>query len=1036
MAPTPRTRATQARVAIDPDLRASIVHLPASLCATLLARDVVPQTLLVELGTDTQTYYCGWTGLSASASVLSDPNAGERLVVSPALASLFTPALNDHTNVSLRLFRSPPVPVAQEVHVTPLSPDDWEILSVHAEEVENNMLAQVRAAKQGQVLAVAVGRSAATVVKFLVDRTVPPTRPLDDDEAAEDGASIAVRLSTDTEVIIAPRERTQPTTEPAKTLDTTAPSSASQGPLTAHLAQTALQDVLWRVLPTSFTIPHEEEHVWSIVVPAAMAPPSVDRPAYELVALAFKHGKLCATRVACPTMAQAEGHESAPATGTATFVPGAPPDLSETDDGASYCAWPSRHIWMGAALREKLGVQDGDVVALSPPPPGAVREASDVDETGVRLQAHAPQIRAGLDKVLDPCWQAVHHVHHVRQLSLAEQGRMDVGADARLATIQRPFAGTSALLLTGPTGAGKTSLAQAVGWKAASDPSTLYRTMLINCATYMEERLPLVRARFKEWLDDAAWHAPTLLILDNLDMLIPAEGENVDAWRSTHLARALVQRIEETVRDYDVFVMATAQAPTNVHAHIQNARIWTDSVHIKPPGKDERSAILQQLVSEVAHKAQQARPELDYVALVNHTDGYHVADLQTLTDRAVHEATIRCLLQVQPVSLSMADFERAREGYTPLSLRDVKLEASTTHWADIGGLHETRQTLRETLEWPTKYAAIFAKCPLRLRSGLLLYGYPGCGKTLLASAVAKECGLNFISVKGPEILNKYIGASEKSVRDLFERAQAAKPCVLFFDEFDSIAPKRGHDSTGVTDRVVNQMLTQMDGAEGLDGVYVLAATSRPDLIDAALLRPGRLDKSLLCDMPSQADRLDILKAIARKVHVASDVDLAHWAQRTDGYSGADLQALVYNAHLEAINERIRDEEQPHAITRPDDTPNVSYVALAPTNEAQAPTTQSHAQKAALADRLQRMLRPASHATAPQVVDQATNDVTTEAMLVRTRHLHTSFQSTRPSVPQDEIARLRRIYREFAGDRDGHFPDGTPQSGVGARTSLM
>lgn len=197
------------------------------------------------------------------------------------------------------------------------------------------------------------------------------------------------------------------------------------------------------------------------------------------------------------------------------------------------------------------------------------------------------------------------------------------------------------------------------------------------------------------------------------------------------------------------------------------------------------------------------------------------------------------------------------------------------------GLHEARRILRETLEWPTKYAQIFANCPLRLRSGILLYGYPGCGKTLLASAVAKECGLNFISVKGPEILNKYIGASEKSVRDLFERASAAKPCVLFFDEFDSIAPKRyvvlyldiilfsrvssrdqadrcrGHDSTGVTDRVVNQMLTEMDGAQGLDGVYVLAATSRPDLIDPALLRPGRLDKAVFCDMPDLTDRLEV-----------------------------------------------------------------------------------------------------------------------------------------------------------------------------------
>ena len=290
---------------------------------------------------------------------------------------------------------------------------------------------------------------------------------------------------------------------------------------------------------------------------------------------------------------------------------------------------------------------------------------------------------------------------------------------------------------------------------------------------------------------------------------------------------------------------------------------------------------------------------------------------------------------------------------------------------------------------------------LTLHDRLLLYGYPGCGKTLLASAAAKECGLNFISIKGPELLNKYIGASEKSVRDIFERASAAKPCVLFFDEFDSIAPKRsettlvslpmvgsdvyflssGHDSTGVTDRVVNQLLTLMDGAEGLDGVYVLAATrsgrlnihsssgthsyatsffsSRPDLIDSALLRPGRLDKSLLCNMPTKEERkevrttnsrnllslsqrsflspplshphpffMQILQVHARKVPISPDVDFAYLADATEGFSGADLQALLYNAHLEVVHASVGEGPATSAASsnnisktdRVDDTP--------------------------------------------------------------------------------------------------------------------
>ncbi|KAI9850278.1 MAG: Peroxisome biosynthesis protein pex1, partial [Pleopsidium flavum] len=312
--------------------------------------------------------------------------------------------------------------------------------------------------------------------------------------------------------------------------------------------------------------------------------------------------------------------------------------------------------------------------------------------------------------------------------------------------------------------------------------------------------------------------------------------------------------------------------------------------------------------------------DLDFLDLAGQTDGYMPGDLVLLVSRARGEAFIRSVqitpdaTESSPLYLSKADVTAALKGFTPASLRNVTLQHSATTFDSIGGLHETRKVLLETLQYPTTYAPIFAQCPLRLRSGLLLYGYPGCGKTLLASAVAGECGLNFISVKGPEILNKYIGASEKSVRDLFERAEAARPCVLFFDEFDSIAPKRGHDSTGVTDRVVNQLLTQMDGAEGLSGVYVLAATSRPDLIDPALLRPGRLDKSLLCNMPNFDDRVDILQALSTKLKISPEVledrsghkGLGEVARRTEGYSGADLQALIYNAQLEAIHDVLGD----------------------------------------------------------------------------------------------------------------------------------
>lgn len=1067
MAPA-RVRATSARVGVDPALRTSLVHLPASLCNTLVSRNVVAQTLIVEIGTEKQSYYCGWTGLSAAHAMLDDPKGqpAERLVVGPSLASLFAPVLRDGMDVSLRLFRSPPVPIAEQVHVVPLHADDWEILSIHAEDVETNMLAQVRAAKQNQVLAVQVGRSASTVVRFIVEKTVPPTLA----EGEEGEGAIAVRLSTDSEVIVAPKQRA-PQQEKAEALVPTADTPS--GPLNAASAAGALAHAMWRVLPSAY-VQEDEGNSWTALVPASHAPPDVDHPTYELLSLAFSHGKACVTRIGCPTQSKGDEHPTN-ATASAAFAPGDALPSAPVQ-------WPPMHVWLGKELREKLNVSDLDLVQFSAPPPGAVRGAERSTSFPTPLQRYTPAALPGMDKVMAQCLGAVEGVHLQRVLQAADQGRLDVHEQAKAHAV--PYTSTSGLLLCGGPGSGKTAVAKAVGARLAADPAELYRTMYIDCATFVEERMPLVRSHFKKWLDDAAWHAPTLLILDNLDLLMPAEAENVDGTRSTQLAHALIAKIQETVQDFDVFVLATAQSLTNVHAALQGGRLWTETVSIKPPAKDARRAILERLVGELATKAAKqkeeessgatpAEPEaheaqlpehaaetqpggeaeahmpppsdavppqntsaapdtsdLDWVALVNNTDGYHVADLKMLTQRAVHQSTMRHLLASDAFTLNMADFAAAQEDFTPLSLRDVKLEKSSTNWSDIGGLTATRQTLRETLEWPTKYAAIFANCPLRLRSGLLLYGYPGCGKTLLASAVAKECGLHFISVKGPEILNKYIGASEKSVRDLFDRAQAAKPCVLFFDEFDSIAPKRGHDSTGVTDRVVNQMLTQMDGAEGLDGVYVLAATSRPDLIDSALLRPGRLDKSLLCDMPNYDDRIDILKAISQKVHLDPEVDLHYWAKRTEGFSGADLQALLYNAHLETINEAIQHDDVPRASgqTQP---AAVAYTAVPPTDAPPA-KAQSGAERAAFSERLARILGEKSSAA----VANAAPAEAPAARLVTAKQIESALRTTRPSVPKEEVARLSRIYRTFAGDRDGAFPDGAPSDAIGARTSLM
>ncbi|KAF1987799.1 AAA-domain-containing protein [Aulographum hederae CBS 113979] len=550
-----------------------------------------------------------------------------------------------------------------------------------------------------------------------------------------------------------------------------------------------------------------------------------------------------------------------------------------------------------------------------------------------------------------------------------------VGIDPLIDDLMDHLSHSSSVLLTGGLGAGKTSLSQLLAHNLRNQ--YLSNIIYFPCRTLVtdETRVSTIKETINRLFGSASWGArlggKSIVILDDLDKLCPVEtelqvgGEN---GRSRQISESLCSIVRQyCTTDSQVALLATAQSKEALNNVIIGGHVVREIISLKAPDKEGRRRVLEMLVHQnskplnaepltngAKHESTKSTddhswhdasspgnsrpstshhkrdvssaskddrfmvdPSIDFLDIAGQTDGYMPGDLVLLVSRARSESLMRTVNSTDDtLMLTKADFTSALKGFTPASLRNVTLQTSTVKWSSIGGLHSTRKILLETLQYPTTYAPLFAKCPLRLRSGLLLYGYPGCGKTLLASAVASECGLNFISVKGPEILNKYIGASEKSVRDLFERAEAARPCVLFFDEFDSIAPKRGHDSTGVTDRVVNQLLTQMDGAEGVSkGVYILAATSRPDLVDPALLRPGRLDKSLECGMPDLSERIDILRALGEKVRFSKTVrgmdegvpeTLWDIARRTEGYSGADLQAVVYNAQLEAIHDVLGD----------------------------------------------------------------------------------------------------------------------------------
>uniref|UniRef100_A0A670ZM37 Peroxisomal biosis factor 1 n=1 Tax=Pseudonaja textilis TaxID=8673 RepID=A0A670ZM37_PSETE len=471
-------------------------------------------------------------------------------------------------------------------------------------------------------------------------------------------------------------------------------------------------------------------------------------------------------------------------------------------------------------------------------------------------------------------------------------------------------------------GSGKSTLAKAICKEAFDKFDT--HLEVIDCKALRGKRLESVQKKLEEAFLEAAWRQPSIVLLDDLDHIMgvplaPEHENSPKAVQSTCLARVLKEMIKEVTSMHSLVAhIATSLSEQSLHSSIistQGIHLFQCFQHIQVPTQGQRYEILESIIKNKFDFSLGRFCDLDLHQIAKETEGFVARDFTVLIDRAIHSCILRRgTCKKEDLVLSNLDFQKAIQGFTPISLRNINLhKPQNLGWDKIGGLKEMQQILRDTIQLPAKYPELFANLPIRQRTGILLYGAPGTGKTLLAGVVAQESGMNFISIKGPELLSKYIGASEQAVRDVFNRlAQAAKPCILFFDEFDSLVPRRGHDNTGVTDRVVNQLLTQLDGVEGLKGVYILAATSRPDLIDPALLRPGRLDKCLYCPPPDQVSRYEILKALSHSLPLEHDVDFQYLAAKTEHFTGADLKALLYNAQLEAVHANL-NSTLPHEV---------------------------------------------------------------------------------------------------------------------------
>ena len=462
------------------------------------------------------------------------------------------------------------------------------------------------------------------------------------------------------------------------------------------------------------------------------------------------------------------------------------------------------------------------------------------------------------------------------------------------------------VLIYGPPGTGKTLLAKAVANETSSN------FILINGPEIVSKYYGESENKLRELFEEAQQKAPTIIFIDEIDSIAPKRSETQGDTERRIVAQLLTLMDGLESRGHVVVIGATNR-PDSIDEALRRGGRFDREIELGIPDRVARHEILQ-----IHTRGMPLTPDVNLKTLADKLHGYVGADISTLAKEAALSALQRImpkldLTKTDPLSpetlkslnITMADFEKAIQEVIPSAMREVYTEKPNVEWNDIGGLQEIKDELKRSVEWPIKYPEVFEAMKKKPAKGVLLYGPPGTGKTMLAKAIANRVEANFISIKGPELFNKYVGESERGVREIFRRARAAAPCVIFFDEIDSLASVRGmDDSTGVSQRVVSQLLSEIDGITELRGVFVLAATNRPDIIDPALRRPGRFDKVIEVPMPDEQSRKEIFDAHLRGVKLASSVSVPDLAKLTEGYTGAEIAAIVDQARMRAIQEFI------------------------------------------------------------------------------------------------------------------------------------